>query len=160
MKQLFCLAALLLFAACGSKPKGDPSADYEKAMGQANEKRTEEVATASAAATSRDWIKTVKIGKGVAIKKGQMAVVHYTGRLVNGKKFDSSRDRKEPFSFRLGAGEVIQGWDVGVEGMKVGEQRKLTVPPELGYGTQTIGGGLIPANSTLVFDVELLKIKK
>lgn len=160
MKQILSLAALILLATCGSKPKTDPSGDYEAAMGQASQQRTEEVATASAAATSRDWIKTVKNGKGVAIKKGQTAVVHYTGRLTNGKKFDSSRDRKEPFSFRVGAGEVIQGWDIGVEGMKVGEQRKLTVPPELGYGSQTIGGGLIPPNSTLVFDVELIKIKK
>ena len=111
-------------------------------------------------ATSKLEIKTLKEGKGRAIKKGQGAKVHYTGWLTNGKKFDSSKDRKEPFTFRIGAGDVIEGWDLGVVGMKVGEKRKLTIPSELAYGERGAGGGAIPANSTLVFEIELLGITK
>jgi FKBP-type peptidyl-prolyl cis-trans isomerase len=107
----------------------------------------------------------VKIGKGPAITTGQTAVVHYTGWLYSastqdhkGKKFDSSRDRKEPFSFQVGAGEVIGGWDQGVAGMQAGGQRRLVIPPSLGYGARGTGG-VIPPNATLLFDIELLSIK-
>ena len=82
------------------------------------------------------------------------------GWLTNGKKFDSSVDRGTPFMFKLGAMQVIKGWDEGVAGMKVGGKRQLKIPPELGYGAQGVGGGLIPPNSTLVFDVELLDVSK
>jgi FKBP-type peptidyl-prolyl cis-trans isomerase FkpA len=98
------------------------------------------------------------VGQGAEAKSGQRVSVHYTGTLTNGKKFDSSLDRGKPFSFTLGAGEVIKGWDQGVAGMKVGGKRKLTIPPELAYGSRAVGGDLIPANSTLVFEVELLGV--
>ncbi len=98
------------------------------------------------------------VGKGAAPRQGQKVVVHYTGWLTNGTKFDSSRDRNDPFSFTLGAGQVIKGWDEGVASMKVGGKRKLTVPPHLGYGERGFGN-VIPPNSTLVFDVELLGVQ-
>ena len=99
------------------------------------------------------------VGTGVESVKGKKVSVHYTGTLINGKKFDSSLDRGQPFSFDLGAGQVIKGWDDGVAGMKVGGKRKLTIPSELAYGAREVGNGLIPANSTLIFEVELLDVK-
>ncbi len=92
-----------------------------------------------------------------AAKVGDTVEVHYVGTLTDGTKFDSSRDRNQPFSFTLGENRVIQGWEKGILGMHVGGQRKLTIPPELGYGSRAVGP--IPANSTLVFEVELLAIK-
>lgn len=107
-----------------------------------------------------------KIGTGAEASKGALVVVHYTGWLYapaapdhKGAKFDSSRDRNEPFSFPLGAGRVIRGWDEGVAGMKVGGQRTLIIPPDLGYGSRG-AGGVIPPGATLLFDVELLEVKR
>ena len=100
-----------------------------------------------------------KIGEGDEAKTGDTVTVHYTGWLTDGTKFDSSLDRNQPFTFRLGAGQVIEGWDKGVAGMKPGGKRKLTIPPALAYGNRAVGG-VIPPDSTLVFQVELLSIKK
>jgi FKBP-type peptidyl-prolyl cis-trans isomerase len=97
------------------------------------------------------------VGTGDVAVAGKTVSVHYTGWLENGKKFDSSVDRGQPFSFPLGAGRVIKGWDEGVQGMKVGGKRKLTIPSDLGYGSRG-AGGVIPPNATLIFDVELLGV--
>jgi len=104
-------------------------------------------------------VEVLKEGTGVQAKSGDYVTVNYVGTLENGTKFDSSIDRGTPFPFTLGAGEVIKGWDLGVLGMRVGEKRKLTVPPELGYGNNAVGG-VIPANSTLIFEVDMLEIGK
>ena len=102
-------------------------------------------------------IDDIKVGTGAEAKAGQKVSVHYVGTLTDGSKFDSSRDRGQGFDFKLGAGQVIKGWDQGVAGMKVGGVRKLTVPPELGYGARGFPP-VIPPNATLVFEVELLGI--
>lgn len=110
--------------------------------------------------TTPSGLKYIEIeeGDGATPKTGQTVSVHYTGTLENGKKFDSSRDRKRPFDFTIGVGQVIKGWDEGVGSMKVGGRRKLIIPPELGYGARG-AGGVIPPNATLIFDVELLGVK-
>lgn len=97
------------------------------------------------------------VGSGDTAVAGKSVSVHYTGWLTDGRKFDSSKDRNDPFSFPLGARHVIAGWDEGVQGMQVGGVRKLTIPPELGYGARG-AGGVIPPNATLVFEVELLSV--
>ena len=96
-------------------------------------------------------------GDGATAKAGDMVTVHYTGWLTDGSKFDSSKDRNDPFEFNLGGGEVIRGWDEGVQGMHVGGIRKLTIPASLGYGSRG-AGRVIPPNATLVFEVELLGV--
>jgi rhodanese-related sulfurtransferase len=105
-------------------------------------------------------VKELTAGQGEVAKTGDTVSVHYTGWLLNGTKFDSSVDRHEPFEFELGAGRVIKGWEQGVAGMQIGGKRELGIPPELAYGSRAVGGGLIPANSTLKFEVELLAIIK
>lgn len=103
-------------------------------------------------------VKDITVGSGAEAKNGNTVTVNYAGTLDNGKKFDSSYDRKEPFTFTLGAGEVIKGWDLGVLGMKVGGKRELTIPSELGYGPNG-NPPVIPPNATLHFTVELLSVK-
>jgi len=103
-------------------------------------------------------IEDLVAGSGDTAAAGQSVSVHYTGWLTDGQKFDSSLDRNDPFEFRLGAGQVISGWDQGVAGMQVGGKRKLTIPPALGYGARG-AGGVIPPNATLVFEVELLAVR-
>jgi FKBP-type peptidyl-prolyl cis-trans isomerase len=110
--------------------------------------------------TTKSGLKYVELkeGTGDAAKAGDQVSVHYTGWLKDGKKFDSSVDRGEPFGFKLGAGQVIKGWDEGVQGIKVGGKRKLIIPPELGYGSRG-AGSVVPPNAELTFEVELLKIQ-
>jgi peptidylprolyl isomerase len=118
----------------------------------------------SKATTTLSGLKIIdtKVGTGATPKTGQMCVMHYTGWLyengAKGKKFDSSVDRSEPFSFKIGVGQVIPGWDEGVSTMKVGGKRTLIIPPDLGYGARG-AGGVIPPHATLIFDVELLDVK-
>jgi FKBP-type peptidyl-prolyl cis-trans isomerase len=102
-------------------------------------------------------VEDIKVGTGAAAVAGKTVTAHYTGTLLDGTKFDSSKDRGRPFSFKLGAGQVIRGWDEGVVGMREGGVRKLTVPPHMGYGDRA--AGKIPPNSTLLFEIELIKVE-
>ena len=128
----------------------------ENAPAQAQEKAA--AAAQPVAAVTELKIEDTTVGTGAVAEAGKSVTVHYTGWLTNGTKFDSSKDHGQPFTFQLGAGQVIKGWDQGVAGMKVGGVRKLTIPPTLGYGANGAGGGLIPPNATLVFEVELLGV--
>lgn len=101
-------------------------------------------------------VEDLKVGEGEEVHSGDYVTIHYLGTLENGQKFDSSYDRGEPFKVRIGVGQVIDGWDMGVVGMKVGGKRKLTIPSELAYGERGVGS--IPANSTLIFELELLAV--
>jgi len=141
---------LALFAAC------QPGGDRSSAGGLSAELGIDTAAMTKTPTGLQ--IQDVKVGQGAEAKPGSTAVVHYTGWLTDGKKFDSSRDRGTPFDFQLGAGQVIAGWDQGVAGMKVGGQRKLVIPADLGYGAAG-APPVIPPGATLVFDVELLDVK-
>jgi FKBP-type peptidyl-prolyl cis-trans isomerase len=151
MRNRLCLPALALAVLCLTRPA------YPDDKGKDYEKETAVMTTETTTASGLKYM-DLKEGEGAAAKKGDTVEVHYTGTLTNGKKFDSSVDRNTPFSFKLGMGHVIKGWDEGVAGMKVGGKRKLTIPAELAYGKNAVRD-VIPANSTLVFEVELLKIK-
>ena len=147
MRSLVMAAALL--AACNlSSCKKEKEAKTVASTGPSN-----------SAAAAQLIVEEVKVGSGDVAVKGKMVSVHYTGRLTDGTKFDSSLDRGQPIQFALGTGRVIKGWDQGIDGMKVGGKRKLTIPPHLAYGERGTPGGPIPPNATLVFDVELTAVQ-
>ena len=154
---MITLAALALSAtACTKKEESKPA---ENSASQQAQTQSAPAATTPGNANMTELkIEELKPGTGAEAVVGKTVSVHYTGWLTNGTKFDSSVDRGQPFKFPLGAGRVIQGWDKGVAGMKVGGKRKLTIPPSLGYGERG-AGGVIPPNATLVFDVELLGVE-
>lgn len=129
------------------------------AKGTSPEPATPQASQEATPAPTKLVIEDVVVGKGAAAKKGDTVVVHYTGYLMDGTKFDSSKDSNVPFDFQLGAGKVIPGWDEGLVGMKVGGTRKLTIPSDMAYGAAGAGNGVIPPNAALIFDVELLDIK-
>lgn len=147
------MVALLGFAACGNEEGSGGSGEQDAA--QADDAQCFEEPE-----TTEDGlvIEDLECGDGDEAVEGKLVTVHYTGTLEDGTKFDSSKDRDQPFQFVLGAGMVIKGWDEGFEGMKIGGVRKLTIPPEMGYG-EAGAGGVIPPNATLIFEVELLAVE-
>lgn len=161
MKYLAIVTALLIVVVIGvgfwSRSKKSAEEEPEASQPSIQEEVKKEITKMSVETKSGLKIEDLKVGIGAEAKAGNTISVHYTGTLVDGKKFDSSLDRGEPLSFTLGIGQVIKGWDEGVAGMKVGGKRKLTIPPELAYGARAIGS--IPPNSTLIFEVELLGVK-
>jgi FKBP-type peptidyl-prolyl cis-trans isomerase len=148
MRRISVALLSILLSACGGGDAKGGSADPDFALDSAGLTKT----------PSGLQYQDVVTGTGPEARPGQVAVVHYTGWLTDGTKFDSSRDRGEPFSFPIGQGQVIAGWDQGVAGMKVGGRRKLLIPAELGYGEMG-SPPVIPPSATLVFDVELLKLQ-
>lgn len=158
LRFMLILAAAVVLSACKPQTPPQPKAPADSTTATAGQSQEQTMST--------ELVKNdVVVGTGEPIARGQVAVVHYTGWLYEpsapehkGKKFDSSRDRGQPFRFPVGGGRVIQGWDQGVAGMQVGGQRILTVPAALGYGERG-AGGVIPPNATLLFEVELLAIE-
>ncbi len=170
MRAALTLLALTAFVACGGDSPGDDEREIHDTEPPPAEMAPDTAAAASYApeldvdlatfqrTASGLYVKDLAEGSGEAVAAGQTAVVHYTGWLPDGTKFDSSRDRNEPLAFTVGVGRVIPGWEEGVTGMRVGGRRMLVIPPALGYGAQG-AGTVIPPNATLVFDIELLEVQ-
>ena len=154
LAMVVVIAAILAASGCTPQPKATAP---EPAATETQPAQTAPAPAPQAQATELK-IEDTKVGTGAEAKSGDLVTVNYTGYLTDGTKFDSSLDSGQPFKFTIGQGEVIAGWDQGFAGMKVGGKRKLTIPPELGYGAQGAGGGVIPPNATLVFDVELMGV--
>lgn len=150
------LVAVLVLWACGDSGGGDAGSAQTQAAPEESGFTLDFMRMTTTPSGLR--YEDVKVGDGTEATAGRTAIVHYTGWLMDGRKFDSSRDRNEPFDFVLGQRQVIVGWDEGVQGMKVGGQRRLVIPPDLGYGESGFGG-VIPPGATLVFDVELLEVR-
>jgi peptidylprolyl isomerase len=150
------LITVALLAACGGTENKTTQTPQTAQENTAMPQNTQIDTSGMTSTPSGLQIKELQPGTGPSPQVGQMVSVHYTGWLTDGTKFDSSVDRGQPLDFTLGAGQVIQGWDEGVASMKIGGKRRLVIPPNLAYGNQSVGGGIIPPNSTLVFDVELL----
>jgi FKBP-type peptidyl-prolyl cis-trans isomerase FkpA len=149
MNKTMTILAALALAGC--------AAQKEQTMSESKPESQPQSAAAPAGFPQGLKVDDQQLGDGAEAVAGKTISVHYAGRLITGKEFDSSFRRNEPFRFRLGAGQVIKGWDLGFAGMKVGGKRQLTIAPELGYGSRDMG--VIPPNSTLVFDVELLGVE-
>lgn len=152
---LLLLLAAIAIPACSQKEEKPVAEKSVETQAPAPAQAPVGAVTTASGLSYTDLVK----GTGAAPTSGKSVTVHYTGVLVNGTKFDSSVDRGQPFVFRIGAGEVIPGWDEGVISMKVGGKRKLVIPPQLGYGSAG-AGGVIPPNATLIFEVELLDVEK
>jgi FKBP-type peptidyl-prolyl cis-trans isomerase len=155
---LMALVALVALAGCGSKSQAVTDQPASTTAEQPAEQQAAPAAGTPTSDVTKLEIKDLKKGTGAEAVDGKLVTVNYTGWLTDGTKFDSSLDSGQPFQFTLGAGQVIAGWDQGVKGMKVGGKRKLTIPPDLGYGPQG-NANVIPPNATLVFEVELLGVQ-